>query len=471
MGRLTTLGKTTAILFLAKGATQLVSLILLPLYTAVLSTVEYGEIDLYTSLSMLIIPFMTLQIEQSAFRYLVGNKDEELTCNTISSSIIVTVMMSLVALAVFVAISFAVSVENIAWLSAFYLSQAASTLLLQIARGMGKNGVYGFGSFLLTLLSLSFNVILVAVYRFGVNGAIASTTLANIIVTSFLAVRLHIPQFFCINTITMHHLRKMLGYSVPLIFNQVSSWLINYSSRIILLVNLGMGANGIYAAASKFSNALSTVFGTFNLAWTENVVLSSGDDDYTSYLSKMMTAVLKVYLGLTGILITLMGLLFPLLINLRYADAYYHIPLLLGGMFFSGAAAVIGSIYIAFEKTGSIAVTTCISGVTCLAINALTVKLLGLYSSSISNIIAFGALFSYRYIKMHTFCKSKIKWVSLVPFAVFLLVICAAYYLRIDSALFICLLVVVILFLRGLIQSGLIQKFRGGWYGRSNGKQ
>ena len=47
---------------------------LLPLYTAVLSTKEYGIVDLVTTLSMLLLPIITFQVEQAVFRELLDNR-------------------------------------------------------------------------------------------------------------------------------------------------------------------------------------------------------------------------------------------------------------------------------------------------------------------------------------------------------------------------------------------------------------
>ncbi len=59
-----------------KICTQLVTFFfyLLPLYTAVLSTKEYGIVDLVTTLSMLLLPIITFQVEQAVFRELLDNR-------------------------------------------------------------------------------------------------------------------------------------------------------------------------------------------------------------------------------------------------------------------------------------------------------------------------------------------------------------------------------------------------------------
>ena len=68
MSRQSTLMKNTAIILFGKVCTQLISYLLLPLYTTVLSTEEYGTVDLLITYVTLIAPVVTLQMEAAVFR-------------------------------------------------------------------------------------------------------------------------------------------------------------------------------------------------------------------------------------------------------------------------------------------------------------------------------------------------------------------------------------------------------------------
>ena len=71
MDREKKLAKNTVILTIGKLCTQLITFFLLPLYTAVLSTEEYGTVDLLNTLVSLLLPIVTFQIEQAVFRFLI----------------------------------------------------------------------------------------------------------------------------------------------------------------------------------------------------------------------------------------------------------------------------------------------------------------------------------------------------------------------------------------------------------------
>ena len=71
MNREKQLVKNTFIVALGKICTQFISFFLLPLYTAILSTEEYGVVDLLNTYISLIIPIVFLQMDQAIFRFLI----------------------------------------------------------------------------------------------------------------------------------------------------------------------------------------------------------------------------------------------------------------------------------------------------------------------------------------------------------------------------------------------------------------
>ena len=77
MEREKSLVKNTIILSIGNLFTKLITFFLLPLYTAILSTEEYGIVDLLNTLVSLLLPIVTFQIEQAVFRYLIENREKE----------------------------------------------------------------------------------------------------------------------------------------------------------------------------------------------------------------------------------------------------------------------------------------------------------------------------------------------------------------------------------------------------------
>ena len=69
--------QNTIIIAIGNLSTQIISFFLLPLYTSVLSTKDYGIYDLLITISTFILPIITLLMEDALFRFLIDCKTEE----------------------------------------------------------------------------------------------------------------------------------------------------------------------------------------------------------------------------------------------------------------------------------------------------------------------------------------------------------------------------------------------------------
>lgn len=69
MGRIGYLAKNTGYLAIGQFGTKLLSFFLVPLYTYVLTTEEYGTYDLLNTTTSLLIPILSLNICDASLRF------------------------------------------------------------------------------------------------------------------------------------------------------------------------------------------------------------------------------------------------------------------------------------------------------------------------------------------------------------------------------------------------------------------
>ena len=430
MSRAKSLLKNTGILMLAKISTQLINFLLLPLYTSLLTTEQYGEVDIYTSLVMIIIPILTLQLEMAVFRYFIVEKEEQSKYDIITSSYgIVAMIVAIVTVLYFIA-SFIVHIKYCLLVYLFYFTQVWTAMFLQTCRAKGDNVAYGVGSLLNSSLAVAFNVIYIAFMGMRVDGILLSYVVAQTISSIYMIKRTAFFRIFSQGMFRITKCRELLAYSVPLIFNQISSWVINYSDRLIILTFFGQGTNGIYSLANKFSNIVGTFFGVYNVAWTENVIRTLDDEDANDYICKIFGISFSFYLIIVTGIINILPFVFRVLVNRSYFDAYGHIPILLLAMVFSGMSANMGSIYIAYKKTKEVSITTTLAGVVNIIVHFLLINTCKLYAASLSTLISFFALFIYRLYFLKKFFEIKVDCKNFfIQFCV-LAVSCVGYYSR-----------------------------------------
>ena len=91
----------TIIIAVGKLSTQVISFLLLPLYTSKLTPGEYGTYDFLVTLSTFLVPIITLLMEESMFRFLIDAEDfkakKRIITATIAYTFVGTVIFSILA--------------------------------------------------------------------------------------------------------------------------------------------------------------------------------------------------------------------------------------------------------------------------------------------------------------------------------------------------------------------------------------
>ena len=261
----------TAIVAIGKISTQFISFFLLPLYTAILSTKEYGVVDLLNTYVFLIIPIVFLQIDQAIFRFLIdARKNEDYQKKLISTTIFTVIIQSLLFIILFLLGSVFIKNEYKYFLIINVVATMFSNILLQISRGIGDNKTYSIGSLISGSFAVIFNVLFIVFLHLGAYGMLLATFLANILCSCYIFIKKEIYKFIKIEYFNYKDLKEMWKYSLPLVPNQLSWWVINASDRTIITTFLGITFNGVYSAANKFSSVCITLFNIFNMTWSES---------------------------------------------------------------------------------------------------------------------------------------------------------------------------------------------------------
>lgn len=244
MGKGKQLLKNTAIVTIGKIATQLITFFLLPIYTALLTQEEYGVVDLLNTLVSLFLPIVTLQIEQGVFRYLVdcrGNRNEE--TKIITTILKFIVIQSFIYIIIILIASSFINNPYKYFLAGNLIVSIFSSIFLQIARGLGDNKSYAIGSLISGFAIVILNIILIVVFSLGAYGMLLATLLGNLICAIYIFWDKKLYKYIKLKQNDKNLLKEILKYSVPLIPNMISWWVVNASDRTIVTAILGIAQN------------------------------------------------------------------------------------------------------------------------------------------------------------------------------------------------------------------------------------
>ena len=440
------LAKNTAIVSIGKICTQLITFLLLPVYTAVLSNEEYGVVDLLNTLTSLLLPIVTLQIEQGIFRYLIDcRENNEKQIKLITTIIRFMIIQSIACIVIFLCVSPFIHNEYKYFLMANLLMGIFSSLLLQICRGLGDNATYAIGSFITGAFTVVLNVIFIVAFRWGAYGMLGAIAISNFICSVYIFLKRKIYKYIKPKQFDKKILKEIIKYSVPLIPNMISWWIVSASDRTIISAVIGIAQNGIYSAANKFSGVFTTLYSVFNLTWTESASININSEDRDEFFSKILDFVIRFFGCLCLGTIAVMPFAFNILINEKFAEAYYQIPILILGSVFNILVSFVGSIYVAKKLTKEIAKTSIISAVINIFVNIALIKSIGLYAASISTVIAYALMFIYRWIDVKKYVKFNVNKILMFALTIMYGITIFTYYLK-NTTISVVVLVIVVIF-------------------------
>lgn len=420
--------KNTIIIFIGKFCTQFITLLLLPLYTHFLSTEDYGYIDLIQTYLTFFIPLILLKIDAGIFRFLIDARKSEEEKNKIITNGIFIVFVELIISTILFAIAVKIFLIKYSILIVMNLiSLSVLTFLLQIVRGIGKNNQYSFSSIIAAIVTIVLNLIFLVGFHKNGKYVLIASLISNIICTIYLLIANKILKNVKIKYIDKKLIKDLLKYSIPMIPNELSWWIVHVSDRTIISYALGVAANGIYSVSCKFSNILSSIFNIFNLSWQESAALHINDTDKDEFFSNVINKVFNLFICFCIGILACLPFVFELLIKDSYREAYKYVPILLLANIFSVLIGLIGSIYVAKKMTKEVAKTTMIAAIMNLTIDIALIKVIGIYAAAISTLVSYMLLAIYRYIDVQKYVKVKIPIKNIVVNSIIFILVVVLY--------------------------------------------
>lgn len=439
------LAKNTIIIFFGRVCTQLISFFLLPLYTSYLATKEYGTVDLIQTYVTLLVPIITLELEMSIFRFLIDSRKSEKETNKLISNNFFILGISLSIFSILYIIVSSIVTIPYRWLILVDIIVCVlSGNFLQVARGFGKTLDYAISCILTGLTTVISNIILICFVHMQAEGMIISMALANFICSLYLFIRLKLYSKINFKIVDFKQIKEMYKYSLPLIPNGISWWIVNVSDRSIISIVLGASANGLYAISNKFPTIISSLTGVFNLSWSESAALHINSSDRDEFFSDITNTVLRLFMALGVGMLACMPFVFPILIDVKYNDAYNYIPFLVLGTVFNVAICLYSQVYLAKKLSKQVASTAIVGAIINILINVIFIKQIGLYAAAISTMISYFVMMIYRHFDLKKYVNIKVEKKLIIESIIIYTFTLLIYYQKSIILHVICLLIVCI---------------------------
>lgn len=169
MGKYKYLAKNIGLLTLSNFATNLLNFFLVPLYTNVLSTSDYGTYDLISTTIGVLLPILTLNIQEAVMRYAMDRNYDRKAVLTIGVRYVALGSIIVIAgLAVNAFFNFN-KLINEYWIFFFlmFFVQSLSGLTTFYIRGVDKVYELSISSAIASFVTISLNIIFLVLLKWG----------------------------------------------------------------------------------------------------------------------------------------------------------------------------------------------------------------------------------------------------------------------------------------------------------------
>lgn len=367
---------------------KLITFLLLPLYTHVLSDAEYGIADLVFTIGQLVLPLISLAIFNGLLRFglMKDNKPEDvLRCATD-----VFFLGSVVTVIITPFLSFFPSIgEWSVYLCGYVISSFAVSNGMVYLKVKDKNKLYSALSILQTLTLVIFNIIFLVFMKLGIQGYLLSYILSNIATalgTFILGNMYHDLKLSNRNTFLM---KAMVTFSIPYILNDLSWWVIHSVNKVFVEIMLGSAVLGIFTAASKIPSLINAVASIFTQAWGISSIKEYDTSNDTIFYSKVFDYFIVFVFGACIAANTIMKPFMQLYVSEDFFSSWHYVPLLLLGAAFSAIAAFMGSLLGAVKKTKNLMITTLIGSFINVVASLVLIRFVGLWGAVIGTLLSY----------------------------------------------------------------------------------
>lgn len=406
---------------------RFVTFLLVPLYTFYIQPSQYGYYDICFTAILILMPFLSLQLRDGAFRFLMDADNLQKKKAVVSFVYKTLVRNSIIAFGICGFVYFFANIQYL-WLM-FWLLVAMSVyeVIIQVVRGLGNTKYFVSAGIINSFLICLFSIIFVVIFKMQVEGIFYANILSRFTTLLILELRLHIiRKYFRYNFKDKAINKDILKYSIPLLPGTICWWLVGSSNKFFIQHYLGLEENGLYAVATKFTAILETVAYVFYQAWQETAIRQYNSPDRNKFFSLILNN--YVYF-LTGIVI-----IFSFGIKLNYfwivdanyqASAQYLYLLAIPSMLFA-LSAFFDMGYQCSKKTIYTLPGILSASIINIAGNYYLIQEYKVYGIIISSIVTFLFLFIYRIIDTRKFFKIKFNKNAILSF-ILLTISCIAF--------------------------------------------
>ena len=430
---LKTFGRQSLIYGFGHILARLVTFLLLPFYTNIFSTEEYGVISLaYAFIGFASILFHYGMDTALMKFYITENKEEKLS--VFSTVWILQLCTSFIFAFLMVWLAPFISEIILGKNASLYVLKLSAIILavdvlwqipMLLLRAEERSIQFVLFNLFNVLATIAFNYYFVVKMDLGISGVFVGNIFASIMMVVFLAPfifkRLHL------RLLSPELLKIIIKFGLPFVPAGIFTMIMELADRYLLEWMIGTSAVGIYSAGYKLGMfGLLLVMG-FNMAWTPFFLKKGNDKDAPILFSQITT----YFLGIYGLVAIILSLYIGEIVRFDFGaysfigEAFWSstkiVPVIYLAYFFFGLYVLqLPAVYIP-EKTKWVPAFRAAGALANVGLNLLVIPYYGVLGAAWATVFAQAIMATFIFLKTRNIYKIPFRMISIFTPLVFIL--------------------------------------------------
>lgn len=397
------LGKNFLIFLIGRFGAKAMVFFMLPLYTSVLTTSQYGDIDIITSTAGLLIPIATLGMSEAIFRFTMSGEygGEQVLSAGLLSAMGAFLLMATGGRLLNQFFKWDFMMEMLVLLAANIIYE----FITNYVKAEGKSVDFVMIGLAQTLTALMLNILFLVFWNLEIRGYVWAYVLSYIIPVSYVIIREKIYKKISVRFFKARVFCEMLRYSFPLIFSSLSWWIIMASDRYMIRYFLGSGLVGIYSVASKIPSIMQTVVALLQTSCqiTVNELYDKAPEQLADFFNRFSEFCRGCGFICGSILILLCQPAMMILAKKDFYSGWMYVPFLCLSVVFSMASGLVSTLYGAHKRNQGALNATVLGAMMNIFMNLLLIPRIGVTGATIATAVSRLAITIYNLLDTRRF--------------------------------------------------------------------
>ncbi len=414
----------TLVFGVGDAITRVAALLLLPIYTHILTPSDYGKLAIVTLVSTIVTLVLDSGQRSAFFKFYFSNESPQarrrLTGTVfiyllVSAALILSLLFLFFERAAFSTFKDAnlPPLIRIALIGAFF--DIGSVIPFSTFRAEQRAAQYAALSLLRFFISVILNLLAVVFFRWGVIGVVYANLITSVLffVICF-AMTVRVMDW----TLDLNLLKQLLYFGLPLVPANLAGWALTFSDRFFLQKYADLSQVGIYAVGYSMAGIIAMLTGWFNTAYAPYCFSISSQPNVKVVYARVMTysITLFTFVGLALAIFAREALL--LLTSPAYYSAASIVPLIVLANLFFEINYIISFGLDLTGKTGYYLFIMGAGAIFNLLLNFALIKPFGMMGAAVATLLSYALLPVIEYFIVRNLYPVPYEWRRLLKLAV-----------------------------------------------------